>query len=123
MSSEFHELDRQRVWIDHPYSILSLRNGSDTGDSLVLHHITGRAGKHKDSIFNSARLLNHEENIAMHGKLHTKEVTEQLLQKVARHVFKVIKAGGYEMQERDKLFLYEQREFYNKDNIRGEDTE
>lgn len=113
MTNEFKPIDRQRIWIDHPYSILSGRNGSDIGDSLALYHITGRSGENKDSIFNSAMLLNQTENIAMHGKLHTEDMTRKLLNKTAEHIFRLVKLGVYELQERDKEFLYEHKQYYD----------
>lgn len=105
-TNNFHPDDRN-VWLYHDYSGWSGKNGD-----VVLDHILLRSGKYKNSIFNSIPLLNFEENINMHGELHTFENQKTMLQYTAKWIFQEIANGSYQLKERDKLFLHTNRDYY-----------
>lgn len=113
-SNDFSKIDSHRIWIDHPYSIWTGKNGSDTGDSLARHHICGRNKEDPtlSSMYNCALILNNAENIAKHGELSKGEVKRELLQKVKKHIDRVVENGGYTRTEIDQQFLDRYKQYY-----------
>lgn len=59
LKNRFKEIDKMRVWLDHPYCVLC---GSNQGCSL--HHIDGCKNKEHGSIYNSSMLCTIHHKIA-----------------------------------------------------------
>lgn len=78
----------------------------------TLHHILGRSGKYKFSLLNAAPLDNENCHLKIHSSLNKKENKKMLLQKTLTYLL----SQGYKLNDTDKEFLYENKEFYKKDS-------
>ena len=116
LSHRFKEIDKARIWLDHPYC-----QNCNSNQGLSLHHCYGAKGAHNDSIFNSACLC-----LPCHKKgdcenVHTtgNETRRNFLEYAMRMVFKAIENGSYTMKDRDIKFLESVQEDveFIKDNM------
>ena len=74
------------------------------------HHIMGRgrSDNHNDSILNACPINNFDCHINIHSILKKEENQKMLLQKTLQHLLD----NGYKFNDNDKMFLYENRDFY-----------
>lgn len=74
----------------------------------ALHHICGRSGKYNNSLLNCAPMNNANCHINIHAILRRRENRDKLLQKTVSYLLE----KGYEFNDTDKMFLYQNREGY-----------
>ncbi|MFZ2523627.1 MAG: hypothetical protein WAW92_04550 [Minisyncoccia bacterium] len=110
-TNNFHPDDRL-VWLYHDYSGWSGKNGD-----VVLDHILLRSGKDHDSVLNSIPILNHSENIAMHGELHTPKNQAIMLRYTIKHVLREVQNGSYQWKPRDLRFYEKYKTLYDDPEI------
>jgi hypothetical protein len=102
-NSNFNREEVNRWFGDNLFCWWCNKNGWNAG-----HHICGRHGKYKNSLLNYAPVHNQECHLDIHPKLRKTDSVKKLLQKTVSYLLD----SGYEFNENDKMFLYENRDFY-----------
>ena len=98
LQNRFKDIDKQRVWLDEPYSALSGSN-----DNCSLHHIYGCEEDYSDSIFNSI-MLDYEEHKKADGHNQFEMGDERRIYYLSKTIARILRSG-YVIQDRDKKFL------------------